>query len=205
MKILILGVARSGTTSLLNSIGNLNYVKIGEPFNYELNKDKYAFPLVELNQYNRICVKCTALQKPLEYSGSVLNFYKKFIYLFDKTVLLDRRNLNEHLISYANLRFKLYSGINIWKKWNVNDIDSDFLNNFFGSNLETHIKSSKIVIEKISKTFNIPITYYEDLYGLDRIKSKKIIQSWDLNLDEVKLNDMLHPRFKLKQEIKRLI
>lgn len=205
MKILILGVARSGTTSLLNSIGNLNYIKIGEPFNYEINKNKYDFPLRELNEYNRVCVKCTALQKPLEYSGTVLNFYKNFIHLFDKTILLDRRNLNEHLLSYANLRYRIYAGMNIWDSWDENDIDSDFLNKFFGSNLEIHIKSSKIIIDEISKELNIPITYYEDLYGIDRTKSKKLIQSWNLNLDEIQLNNMLHPKFKLKQEIKRLI
>ena len=45
MKVLIIGIPRSGTTSLLNSFENQGYVKISEPYNYNIKKSiKYDNP-----------------------------------------------------------------------------------------------------------------------------------------------------------------
>ena len=59
------------------------------------------------------------------------------------------------------------------------------------------------VIDEISTKLSIPIIYYEDLYGLDRDKSLKIIKSLDLDLDVRLLNEKLHPKFKYRQDDKR--
>ena len=41
----------------------------------------------------------------------------------------------------------------------------------------------KSEIQSLSKLIDIPITYYEDLYGEDRMESFEIINKWDLDLD----------------------
>jgi len=60
-------------------------------------------------------------------------------------------------------------------------------------------------IAELSNELNIPITHYEDLYGEDRIHSFEIINNWELDLDPFKLNEYLHPKYKLKQPGKKPI
>jgi len=63
LKVLILGISRSGTTSLLNGFKHQKYVTVAEPFNPSiyLNRD---YPLVELLDNNNICVKSLCNQIP---------------------------------------------------------------------------------------------------------------------------------------------
>ena len=47
MKIQIIGVPRSGTSSLLRGISEQGYIRIGEPFNYALRvNDKIQYPII---------------------------------------------------------------------------------------------------------------------------------------------------------------
>jgi GTPase SAR1 family protein len=199
MKILIVGVPRSGTTSLLNSICNFNYLRIGEPYNYSLGTF-YKFPLVELEKYKRVCVKSIILESPDNFKGSLNLFYLKWIDNFDRVILLDRLNEEEHLKSFINLYYRVHKNQSAWVNWRYSEIPNNFIEEFKKSKQFSDFYHAKLELQRLSYTANIPITYYEDLYGLDRDKSKKIIQDWDLILDIDKLNKLLHPKFKLNIE-----
>ncbi len=59
---------------------------------------------------------------------------------------------------------------------------------------------SKKLLKELSTILNIPITWYEDLYGEDRIKSLGIIQDWGIsNIDSNLLNENLDPQFRYRQ------
>tara|TARA_B100000029_G_C17588586_1_gene961851 strand:+ start:22 stop:738 length:717 start_codon:yes stop_codon:yes gene_type:complete len=237
MKIQIIGVARSGTSSLLRGISKQGYIKIGEPFNYALRiKDKIPYPIPELETEQNVCVKSLTSQVPhqdeWQFDGDpngidfFIEFQKTFIKQFDRVILLDRKNDTEHFTSYLNLikhitsdnRLKVRINDNeelidtSQKKWYEGDLTKEVINktlqNFkkkTGQNAKDVFEKEKKQINLLSEELNIPITYYEDLYGEDRIESFEIINKWDLDLDPFELNDYLHPKYKLKQPGKKPI
>ena len=100
MKILIVGTPRSGTTSLLNVLSNackLN--KVFEPFNYDI-PNNYKFPFDLENSIVKLC----PFQTPKEYGthSDFFKFVKEYYLGFDKTILITRKDKDEHLISWHN-------------------------------------------------------------------------------------------------------
>ena len=81
--------------------------------------------------------------------------------------------------------------------WSFTNTPQDFidLQSPIRYKFDQHHESIKVISEQL----NIPITYYEDLYGEDRIESFEIINKWELDLDPFELNDYLHPRSKYRQ------
>ena len=200
MKILIVSVFRSGSTSLSLNLGKiLNYEIYHEPFNYTLNEKKISYPIKIKD--NKI-FRTITYQVPKEF-GNPNNFIKfivEFKNQFDKIILLSRRNKKEHLESYVNLIVKTKLKKSVYEKWNINEI-KDELKHFKYEEIQPHIDA----INKLSELIDVPITYYEDLYGKNRIKSKQEIEKWDLNIDANLLNNLLHPKFKQRDKRINLI
>ena len=65
--------------------------------------------------------------------------------------------------------------------------------------LNDKLKEQKKIIAGISEELNIPITYYEKLYGEDRMESFEVINKWELDLDPFQLNEYLHPSNRYRQ------
>ena len=197
MRILIISPPRCGSTSLsLNLAKILNYKVHQEPFNYRWWPDKYSYP-IEIE--NNSIVRTITYQVPKEFGkpNDFIKFIIEFKNQFDKIILLSRRNKQKHLESYANLIVKNTLKQSVYQKWNMNEI-KDKLKDFKYEQIQPHVDS----IHKLSQLINIPITYYEDLYGQDRDKSLEIIKSWKINMNFNKLNELSNPKFKLRIENK---
>ena len=95
MKILIIAIPRSGSQTLLKSIGTcLNLTTMGEPFNEGLWKNvKY-----DIIPENNVVVK--SLIDIVVPNHNTISFYKEYSKSFDKTILLSRKNTKELSESY---------------------------------------------------------------------------------------------------------
>jgi hypothetical protein len=198
MRILIIGAPRTGTSSLIRSLGKVTkYSKLSEPFNYTLWGMKYTYPIV---YDDNIIVKMTSAQVPIEYNNGDWKFFKEFIIAeiekFDFVILLNRKNLKEHWESYLNLVYRHNTNKNCHDSWS--DLPSD-VDSIFGESYKTIFKFQRDIIHEISSLVNIDISWYEDLYGIDRTISLELIKSWNLNIDNIALNELLHPKFKYKK------
>jgi hypothetical protein len=198
MKILIVSPPRCGSTSLLNNLCELtNSKRIAEPYTNPkelLTRKQNEYPL---NLNGNYIVKMVSNQVPESYREDFESFITLVYKEYSKVILLSRRNLQEHFESYINLRSRLNKK-DVHDSWYIDDI-KPFYNRF---NIEK-FKLKTTVIDIISKKLKIPIIYYEDLYGKDRKKSLKIIESLNLNIDNSKLNDKLNPIFRYRQFTKR--
>jgi hypothetical protein len=165
MKILLITLPRTGSTSLLKKIAEeQNLILISEPFN-NINGNLEKYKNYNWENINDICVKTHINHKDV-------TFYLEFVKFFDEVILLSRKDLNAcaESLSYANY-FQ-----NFTEKY-------DWINT---PNLNENIKLVKKFnedLEKLSKLININILYYEDLFNLESkdklrkndIKRKNII------------------------------
>ena len=208
MKILIVGVQRTGTGSLSNSFKKHGYKLLGEPFN-ELNGPK-KYPLIELKQQKNIVVKTIVSQIPKEYSNDNWEeFILEFIKEFDKIIWLDRKDTEDHFLSKCHLIWRtIYkSNPHGWlQRYHISDIPIDFIQNYEHIGGKHQLIQHKEMLNNVVTKFNFNITWYEDLYGEDRNKSLEIIKSWNIpNLNYDELNKQLHPSNRLRQKEKVFI
>jgi hypothetical protein len=149
VKILLITLPRTGSTSLLKKIGEeQNLISINEPFNnVNGNLEKYKY--YNWENANNICVKTHINHKDV-------TFYLKFIKFFNEVILLSRKDLNAlaESLSYANY-FQNFTEKYKWIKTpNLNE------------NIKL-VKEFNEELEKLSKLTNIKISYYEDLFNLE--------------------------------------
>ena len=147
MKILILALARSGSTSLLKRISEEQKLNsIGEPFN-NVNGNLEKYKDYDWKNTNDICVKTHINHKDV-------TFYLEFIKFFDEVILLSRKDLNAcaESLSYANY-FQNFTEKYEW-------INTPNLN----QNIKL-VKEFDEELKKLSKLTNIKISYYEDLFN----------------------------------------
>ena len=108
MKILIIAVPRTGSTSLTINIGKQNYYEVHEPYNPILNGYKEnSYPNQELGK-DRLVVKHTISDMPYEKYvefKSNIDLLLDYVKYFDKVILLDRYTTQEHLESFLNLKY----------------------------------------------------------------------------------------------------
>jgi hypothetical protein len=149
MKILILALARSGSTSLLKRISEEQKLNsIGEPFN-NINGNLEKYKDYDWKNTNDICVKTHINHKDV-------TFYLEFIKFFDEVILLSRKDLNAcaESLSYANY-FQNFTEKYEW-------INTPNLN----QNIKL-VKEFDEELKKLSKLTNIKISYYEDLFNTE--------------------------------------
>ena len=165
MKVLLITLPRTGSTSLLKTISKEQRLNsISEPFN-NVNGNLEKYKDYDWKNTNDICVKTHINHKDV-------TFYLEFIKFFDKVILLCRKDLNAcaESLSYANH----YQNFTEKYEW----IKTPNLNN----NIKLVNEFNK-ELEKLSKLINIDILYYEDLFNLESedklrkndIKRKNII------------------------------
>ena len=205
MKILIVGIARSGTTSLLKGITSQGFYGVSEPYNKWV-RSELTYPLEELDKYDNIVVKHIALQKPKNYKGTWVDFVKEFSKLFDKLILLDRYNLDEHYESVMNLWYKSHiKKQSVMSTWISEDIPNLFRVGFSSGGGLTALQKEKTELKQLSIELKTDITYYEDLYSNDKPKVNKIITDFKLPIDTIQLSNYLDPKYKLKKNKKTLL
>jgi len=165
MKILLITLPRTGSTSLLKKISKEQKLNsISEPFN-NVNGNLEKYKDYKWKNENDICVKTHINHKSIR-------FYLDFVKFFDKVILLSRKDLNAlaESLSYAN-HFQNFTEKYEW-------ITTPNLN----QNIKL-VKEFNKELEKLSKLINIDILYYEDLFNSESedklrkndIKRKNII------------------------------
>lgn len=196
MKILIIGTARSGTTTLTNAIGkSLGLTTIIEPFH----------PNALYNLYNPIQTNIV-LKTLIQHKN--FNELIELTNSFDKTILLSRRDRIAAWESECNGKFAkdvivsrngYYDGFEEWHRTYVhNPLALDI----------THIplvddnSNSIIEFHKIIKT---PIIWYEDLYSNDYELSKTTFENMELGVKYSDVYDYMNPSKKYRKESSILI
>lgn len=195
MKILILGIYRTGSTSLQYGISEQGYTPIFEPYNpNRIYRKQYEFPMLELLGDDDIVVKCITDQIPNNVSNDSIEFYNNFINSFDVTILLSRRNKEDHFISFLHQQYHRLNNMDSHKKYEINmDLIYDYFTSDFIDKSKEHLFIQYDTIEKISSDTMIPITYYEDLYNSDKDIVLKTLSNFNLcNIDINKLSDYLN-------------
>ena len=167
-RILILHVNRCGSTRLSKSLSlELNTTHYPSPFrSYILNQPKeFSF------YFNNPCIlQERVINEPEER-------LRQLIEGFDKVILLTRRELNKAIESWAYVAYhrnKVGSHFNshttkyVWEKTpNYQEI-------------KLVLESADKLLKDFSNDYNIPITYYEDLYYNTPLKT---VDNFELPID----------------------
>ena len=210
-KVLIVGVPRSGTTSLMDGFYKQGYYKVSEPYNPKIwIKIKHSYPLKQLEEYPTLVVKTIVGQVHDSWKGDWQSFIVELSKQFDKVILLDRRDNNEHYTSMLNLDYKLYLSRELgedthpFKKWREEEIPPMFAIGYKAAGGEDRLLSLKTELNELANKLSTDVDYYEDLYGEDKIMADHTIKEWEIdNIDAQKLLKYLDPSKKLKQTSKK--
>ena len=159
MKVLLITLPRTGSTSLLKKISEEQKLNsISEPFN-DVNGNLEKYKDYDWKNTNDICVKTHINHKNI-------TFYLEFVKFFDKVILLSRKDLMAcaESLSYAN-HYQNFTEKYEWIK------TPNFNNNI------KLVKEFNKELKKLSKLTNIKILYYEDLFNLkseDKLRKNDI-------------------------------
>jgi len=219
---LILGVYRSGTSSLAIYLGEQIGSRILEPWGIRKYIPSYPISSVA-DKYNTI-LKSIVNQKPKQCKENLFHFLVELVEYFgiDNTIFITRKNFEEHILSFTNLMYAKYkfdehfkkTGIkdfsflnNMAKSWKISDLPKSYLHNQeLQDKYRFLISKRNHLLSKLSSHFGKKIIWYEDLYGKDRKLSLDIIKSWKFDINCNLLNEQLDPKFKyMKKEEFRLL
>ena len=187
-------------------------------------KEEGSYPLSTIvGKYDTV-LKSIINHKPTQHQGDLFSFLIELVEYFgiDNTILITRKNFEDHLLSFSNLMYGQYkfkehfkkTGIknfqlkqNNSRRWKVSDLPESYLNN---KKLQQEYRSilteRRNLLFKLSSHFRKKVVWYEDLYGKDRKLSLNIIKSWKFDIDCNLLNQQLNPEFKymVKEELRLL-
>lgn len=223
MKTLAITLPRTGSTRLFFVLKKFFKKSMMEPFNHDSaanynNIKVYPDNFLEDNLFVKTIISQVCLKTKLSNS----EFYIKIASDFDNVILLDRINYDDHLISITNLLSKIGKKIeynrergiylhqhqeqfDVHQPWHVDELSSEDFEMIEKYNIPQSLKKEKEDLNIISNALEVPITYYEDLYGDDRSKSLQIINGWNLGLDSEYINSKLHPKNKYLKPSRSII
>jgi hypothetical protein len=169
MKILIISLPRTGSTSLTNRIAKDNNLKpILEPFDVQ-NRVIYS------GEDDVVLKTLIDQTHPIGKQDYVNYWFNKSIE-FDKVILLSRKDLKACAESMAYLDYNQQYGYQYNQKyeWYLTPNFNKFYKHIIRMNDELH---------KLSKLLNIKITYYEDMFDLNSEER--------LRIGNIKLNKLI--------------
>lgn len=208
MKILIIAIPRSGSTSLIRALSKILKIKrIDEPFNDRSNESLY-----ENIQYDTILVdairnlpKDDVVVKSLISINvsNLFNFLKGYSKLFDKVILLSRKSTKEASESFAYQQTKNETKPPNWHdKWRYPKGGNELHEIRKWTRWMTKTKKN---LEILSKEMNIEIDWYEDIYSGDKKKITKFLNKHNLDLDIFEFSEWVNPKHRLRQFKKTII
>ena len=187
-KIQIIGPPRSGTTSLYEAFrDNINYTTgIFEPIN---QNSQYKIPISQtlnpqlkshLNVINssptniieKNVIFISSLTSLDEQIISITSFYKKYLISFDKIIFIYRNDIESQAKSLKNC---MTSG-----NWFFPYKPLDKVNY---EDMFPIIEAQNTIVKNLSNFFNIPLTYYEDLYSNNINYLNKFLNSYNIKLN----------------------
>ena len=147
-----MSLPRTGSSKLLEQYGeNYNLKTFGEPFHPVFNNVKYY------NQDNS-CVKCIINQTL--FNIDPVEFYTEFSSIFDKVILLSRKNLVECAESFSYLMWNMGKGFDYNQPYVYEKTPN------YESVYKTICKWEEW-LKQLSVKIKVPISYYEDLYDIN--------------------------------------
>lgn len=164
MKILVVCVPRSGTTSFLNSLRSVTkFPLITLPDSYTYSKNS-SLVVNALNLENLILRAV-----PSQDVGMPLVEFSK---LFDLTILMSRKNDKEHMESYINAHYRKFvlnkvisnSSFNNDIVYDFSTIPLEYIKQFNESLVWEQVMRNKEEIVLLSRLLRKNVMYYEDLY-----------------------------------------
>lgn len=193
MKILLLYVPRSGSTSILR------YFKSIEPEYYVVNQP-WSELIAELTKSNMISYVDLIKNENIFIKSDIGSFVKERLNLesvksdFDKIILLDRRDKEKQIESliHATHNNSFLESNKYWLKDSSNYTNED---NIIVKS-EKSITEIKNLIPELSKKLNSKIYFYEDLFFEDF--------SEFLNYLEIEYNEELFKKYLSKENKYRL-
>ena len=159
MKILIISLPRTGSTSFLKNICKKHNLKeIHEPFD-QVNGNLQNYKNFDFVNELNIGVKT-------HINHMDIDFYVNYFKIFDKVFLLSRKNLKEcaESLSYANYTNTYLSKYSYRRT----------------PNLDNTIKLVNDLNDKIttlSKLINVDIMYYEDVFDVNSVERLRMIDT----------------------------
>ena len=148
MKILIISLPRTGSTSLHDNLCKKKELQyIFEPWD---GSERYSY---DSNMVN-CCLKTMIFQSPeIDY----LKFHEKLSKEFDEVILLSRRDLKECAESWAYLKHHNHKGFDSTRPyvWRTPPNIEKHVNDIYKWNDE---------LKELSKILGVGITYYEDIF-----------------------------------------
>lgn len=214
MKILILALARTGSSSLFEAIKYSREIPFDftkfEPENHSsfhnlsfnkidnsIGKDFLFDYFQKLENNNDILIKSILNQtynvcKALDINLN--NYLDSLLKRFDQIILLTRRNKEDICHSHITA-YKTY----IWHqayKFNPNLVSKDELK----KQLLT-VENLDNIMSELSYKYSLPIIYYEDLFTNDIQYLKHFIKRYRLDVNDFDIfSNILHPKNRYKQK-----
>lgn len=155
MKILIVSLPRTGSTSLMEKISKERSIKfISEPFD---GRKPY------LENFPKDCVVKSIIKQHPPNVNDIIEWYGKFSLEFDDVILLSRKDLKScwESLSYFthNEKYGFKSNMEYYWKETPNI-------NYY----KNYILECNKLINDLSKKLKINIQYYEDIYDINSNK-----------------------------------
>jgi hypothetical protein len=156
MKVILLALPRTGSSSIMNYIAETHkeIITIVEPFNTLIHKKTISYD--RLVSYNSVFIKTMFADNPPEFQKLThKDFVRKLHKDFDKVVCLFRKNKREHIESYAQAE-STNRWVNQYKYYNEQPALFD--------TLKKRIEAKEGEMIEISNELGLQKYYYEDLY-----------------------------------------
>jgi hypothetical protein len=164
---LIIGIPRSGTTSLMKSIASANELPfIYEPFRFG-NDITNIKNVVIKTQFHQIDNLIYSGNITIEHLEKCLLFYIEFSKRFDNIILINRRDIKSQSESLS----AHHTGIDEKQKY----IYHERLYNEKAKLLYNNIQLLNKYLIKLSEIIKIPIDVYEDIYFGEGLINKSIL------------------------------
>lgn len=193
MTITILCTARSGSTNLTNYLGDvLNIPVTISPF---MREEK------NLNVLDKGGLFKVFIHNQTEGFDSLYLFGNEVIDRSDKTIIYDRRDKVEQSESLAYRQTK-YSG-DLTKYHIKEHYDMDIVPKEKIEECKFHFSEHSLALQQLSKTHNLPIFYYEDIFlgdGLDNLNHYLSIET-NQTLKDLYLNPNKKERTNRKSSL----
>lgn len=211
MKILIISIPRSGSTSLFSSLyQNLkNYRGFCEPFNpkeegfgdlksqYSLNYNNLLVKVLPWDLLYNSTSSFTFIGELFKRNTLSINEIKPYIISqlieyssnFNQIILLSRKNIQKAAESTAHFAVK---GGNFHTPYSYTPQKCipEFVN------LQRH---NVDIINKLSQSIKVPITYYEDLYSGNKAYIKDFLNKNNIAINNFDVfTEYLHPKYKYR-------